>query len=620
MALAAMVTKCAPTSVAGRSDSPYYRFATAAVAAVRIFSPRHPYMRIRFDCRGLTSSALFAALFGACAPAFAQPAAAPARAAAKPVAGFNQGEMFQIVLAEIALQRGQFGAAWSTYMDVARKLRDPRLAKRAVEIAYASRALDQAIESAKLWNELQSGDAEIENTLVSLYVEGGRLADTEPLIAKRLAQSSEPAVVFQDAQRLFARAADKSSAFATLDRLSHPYLRHAGVRLGLARGAAMAGFDERALTEARAAMAIEPASEIAALTTSRLLLAKSPGEAARLLQDFIDRNPKTVEVRIALGRTFATHGEYLAAHEALAEAGKLDPANLEVLLLLGLVSAQAHDYANATRELQGYLDAAGKLEERPEGVDSALFALATVAEDQHRFDEANAYLDRIEPGERYLDAQTRIARNLARSNRLDDARTLLHALPARDADEEQSLVMAEAQVLREARHYREAFEVLEGGLKIWPDAPALLYDYALAAEKVERTELMEATLRRVITLKPGEPQAYNALGYWLADTTARLDEAEVLIEKALSLAPDDAFIIDSMGWLQYRRGRNDRAIALLERAYRIKSDPEIGAHLGEVYWVSGMRDKAEIVWRAAHARDPENETLAQTLARYTVKF
>jgi len=561
-----------------------------------------------------------AALFGAGLPAFAQPPAAPPPGTAKTVKGFNQGAMFQIVMAEIALQRGQLGAAWSTYMEVARSQRDPRLAQRAVEIAYASRALDQAIESAKLWNELQSDDREIENTLVSLYVEGGRFADAEPLIAKRLAQSSEAGALFQDVQRLYARANDKSSAFAALDHLAQPYLRHAGVHLALARGAVAAGLDDRALAEGRAAMKIEPGSEIAVLTTARILADKAPGDAARLLQDFIDRNPKTIEVRVALGRTFAAHGEYGAAHEALSEALSVDPANLDVLLLRGLVSVQSHDYANAAHELKDYLDVAGKADVHGDGVDTALFGLATVAEDQHQYDDANAYLDRVSAGDRYLDAQTRIARNLARSNRLDDARTLLHALQPRDEDDEQQLVMAEAQALREARQYRDAFDVLAAGLKTWPDAASLLYDYALAAEKVNRTDVMEATLRRVIALKPGEAQAYNALGYWLADTTSRYDEAETLIEKALSLAPDDAYIIDSMGWLQYRRGRNERAIALLERAYRIKADPEIGAHLGEVYWVSGQRDKAELVWRAAHERDPENETLAQTLARYTVKF
>lgn len=562
-----------------------------------------------------------AALFGAGLPAFAQPPAAPPPGTAKTVKGFNQGAMFQIVMAEIALQRGQLGAAWSTYMEVARSLRDPRLAQRAVEIAYASRALDQAIESAKLWNELQSDDREIENTLVSLYVEGGRFSDAEPLVAKRLAQSSEAGALFQEVQRLYARANDKSSAFAALDHLAQPYLRHAGVHLALARGAVAAGLDDRALAEGRAALKIEPDSEIAVLTTARILANKAPGDAARLLQDFIDRNPKTIEVRVALGRTFAAHGEYGAAHEALSEALSVDPANRQVMLLRGLVSVQAHDYANANQELKAYLDsAAANAAEPDEGVDSALFGLAAVAEDRHQYDEANAYLDRVAAGDRYLDAQTRIARNLARSNRLDDARTLLHALPARDEDDEQQLVMAEAQALREARQYREAFDVLAAGLKTWPDAPSLLYDYALAAEKVNRTDVMEATLRRVIALKPGEAQAYNALGYWLADATSRFDEAETLIEKAMSLAPDDAYIIDSMGWLQYRRGRNERAIALLERAYRIKADPEIGAHLGEVYWVSGMRDKAELVWRAAHDRDPENETLAQTLARYTVKF
>ncbi len=577
-------------------------------------------MRIRFDCRGLARTAIAATLLGACWPALAEHGAPSARAAARSVDTFNQGVLFQLVMAEIALQRGQLGAAWSTYMAVAREMRDPRLARRAVEIAYADRAIDRAIESAKLWNQLESDDREVENTLVSLLVEGGKLSDAHPFIAARLAQSQGPATTFAEVQRLLARAPDRAAAFASLDRLAQPYLAEAGVHLALARGASAAGLQERAVSEARAAMKIDPASEIAVLTTAQLLMRSAPGDAARALQDFIERNPKTIDIRIALGRTFASHGEYAAAREALRQALAIAPNNLDAMLTMGLVSAQAHRYTDATSELKAYLDAVAKAGQGDEGEVTALFALAEVAEEQRRFDEANAWLDRIDQGEQYLTAQMRIARNLARAERVDDARTLLHALPARDEGEQQQLVAAEAQVLREARQYREAFEVLATGVQNWPDSAELLYDYALAAEKIERTDLMESTLRRVIALKPAEAQAYNALGYWLADSTSRLDEAETLIEKALSIAPDDAYIIDSMGWLQYRRGRHERAIALLERAYRIKADPEIGAHLGEVYWVNGQRDKAEAVWRAARERDPQNETLVQTLARYPVKF
>lgn len=575
----------------------------------------------RMFLQALASTAF--TIWFAAAPAHAQQTQTrpPMRTATvQPADGVSQSVLFQIVMAEIALQRGQLGAAWSTYMSVARDTKDARLARRAVEIAYADRVLDRAIESARLWNQIEPGQREVENTLVSLLVEGGRLAEAEPLIAARVGQADSKPAVIEEVQRLLARAPDRSAAFALLDRLARPHQDNAGVRLALARSAALAGHNERAAAEARAAMNIEPHSEHAVLIAAQLLVRKSPDEATRLLEDFIARNPKTVQARLALGRTLSARGQHAAAREALRQALTLDPSNLDALLAVGLVAAQARDFAQGKRDLQAYLDASAKQRDDERNINAALFTLAEMAEEQRRYDEANDWLDRVEPGAQFLAAQTRIARNLARVDRLQDARTLLQAIPARDVSEQQQLVAAEAQVLREARQYKAAFEVLEGGLKTWPDAPELLYDYALAAEKVERADVMEVTLRRVIALKPDDPHAYNALGYWLADRTQRLDEAETLIDKALSFAPDDAYIIDSMGWLQYRRGRHGRAIELLERAYGLKADPEIAAHLGEVYWAAGQRDKAEAVWRSARDRDPTNETLVQTLARYPVKF
>ena len=171
-------------------------------------------------------------------------------------------------------------------------------------------------------------------------------------------------------------------------------------------------------------------------------------------------------------------------------------------------------------------------------------------------------------------------------------------------------------MLREANENRAAFEVLEKGLERLPNHPDLLYDFAMAAEKVERMDLLEANLKKVIQLKPDHAHAYNALGYSLADRNERLSEARELIEKALKMAPDDAMIIDSMGWVMYRLGDLQRAAELLMRAYALMPDAEIGAHLGEVLWKQGRVAEAERVWREATARAPDNETLRSTIKRF----
>jgi Flp pilus assembly protein TadD len=138
----------------------------------------------------------------------------------------------------------------------------------------------------------------------------------------------------------------------------------------------------------------------------------------------------------------------------------------------------------------------------------------------------------------------------------------------------------------------------------------------MLAEKLDRVDVMESSLRKVIRVKPDHAHAYNALGYTFADRNQRLTEAKELIEKALALEPDNPMIIDSMGWVLYRLGDPQGALKYLERAYQVGAkDPEIAAHLGEVLWSLGRRKEAQAVWSDAASRAPGNDVLVKTIER-----
>jgi Flp pilus assembly protein TadD len=201
---------------------------------------------------------------------------------------------------------------------------------------------------------------------------------------------------------------------------------------------------------------------------------------------------------------------------------------------------------------------------------------------------------------------------------VNDARDLIRKLPERSADEARSKLVAEAGVMRDVKRWQEAFDVLGSAVQRFPEDTDLLYEQAMMAEKLERLDEMERLLRRVIELKPDSAQAYNALGYSLADRRQRLPEARTLIAKALELAPGDPFITDSMGWVEYRLGNHDEALRLLKKAYAARPDPEIAAHLGEVLWSFGQREEARKVWQEAKGRDAANDVLRETLSRLKV--
>jgi Flp pilus assembly protein TadD len=171
-------------------------------------------------------------------------------------------------------------------------------------------------------------------------------------------------------------------------------------------------------------------------------------------------------------------------------------------------------------------------------------------------------------------------------------------------------------LLREAKQPQAAFELLDQLLTKQPEQPDLLYETALLAERLGRLDVLESRLNKLIELRPDSAQAYNALGYSYADRGLRLPEAQTLIEEALKLTPDDPFILDSLGWVLYRRGDLAGALTQLEQAYAKRDDPEIAAHLGEVLWALGRKVDAQRTWSESQQKYPTNEALLGTIKKF----
>jgi tetratricopeptide (TPR) repeat protein len=534
--------------------------------------------------------------------------------------------LFQMMISEIAVQRGMAEPAFRSYIELAQKSGDARFAKRAAEIAFAERSLERTLEAVRLWVKLAPSDMEAANTLLGLLLEGGRIAEAEPLMAARVAKTADKVTAIEEIQRSLVRVPDRPAAFAMFARIAEPYKSQAGVRLSLARAALLAEDIDRALVETRAALKLDPKSEPAVLMTAQLLVTKSPDESAKVLNEFLKRNPGSLPVQVAHARALAAAKQWDAARGAINATIDANPENLDVLFTSAQIAVQARETALAERTLRRYLELAKQHQseherDHDEQHVAAAFALAQLLDDERRSAEAIEVLGSISSSEdQYVAAQARIARVLAKDGRIDDARTLLHAVPADSEADQLQLIAAETQILRDARQFQAAFDVLDAALKAKPDQPDLIYDYAMAAEKVDRLDDMERALRHLIQLRPNDGHAYNALGYSLADRSMRLDEALVLLEKANSLLPDDAYILDSVGWVNYRKGKLERAVEFLKLAYEKRPDAEIAAHLGEVLWVAGQHDQASALWRAAHDRDPNNEILVETLARLQVQF
>jgi len=569
------------------------------------------------------------------APALAQTAAPPAPAGGDAAATQSQGvqpspmdaELFyQLLIAELQ-RRADPGAAYSLILDAAKRTLHPELFRRAVEVALQGRAGNAALSAAREWSAALPQDEEARRTELQLLVGLQRVREAGPVLRDwiRVSPPARRAEIIALVPSALARTADKAEALATARVALDPWLRPpetaAVAWAALGRVQRQVGDTADALRSAQSALQADPRSTPAALLAVELLDTQQAAAEPLVLRHLqaLDTGADPA-VRMGYARALIEADRLEPAEAQLQTVLAARPDHAEAWLLLGLLQSQRGQSNTAEQSLQRYVDLATAQPDSSaaRGLTQAYLQLADLASNAGDAALARQWLDRIPDGEGLLPVQVRRAEALARAGRVDDARALLQRVPTRNADERRRARIAEARLLRDHDRPQDAYAVLAQALQEAPDDTDLLYEQAMAAEKLGRLDEMERLLRDLIARNPDEPHAYNALGYALADRGERLDEAKALIEKALARAPEDAYIIDSLGWVEFRLGRLAEARRLLEDAMRRRPDAEIAAHLGEVLWTLGEREQARAVWRRGQALSPRNRTLTETLRRLGV--
>jgi tetratricopeptide (TPR) repeat protein len=515
--------------------------------------------------------------------------------------------LFKFLVAEVSAQRGAIGIAQSTYLDLARQTRDPRVARRAVEVSMFARNPAGALEAARLWSVADEDSERAQQTLAALLLSEGRLDEAEPILRTLLKDNT--ASGFLHLPALMGKLRDTQAALALVERLAADYPALPEARFAVAQAAATAGRFDAAVAALQKADELRPGWEPAALLRMQMLGKTSRVDAMSFMRDFLVRYPRAREVRLAYARALVNANQFTEARAEFTRLTDDFPRNAEVSFAAGLLSLQMGD-VDVARDLL-----TRTLEYNPRDVDTVHYYLGQTAEQMKQPDVAAAHYAEVRTGNYLVSARARQAALLARAGKLAEARALLVATRGENDAQSVRLVQAQAELLRESRDHAVAFDVLSDGLKRFPDSADLLYDRAMVAEKLDKLDVLETDLRRVMVLRPEDAQAYNALGYTLADRTDRLPEAMTLLDKALALAPEDPFILDSVGWAQYRSGNLARAQEYLEHAFKVRPDPEIAAHLGEVMWARGQQDEAGKLWQTSLQTHPQNEVLLETLRR-----
>lgn len=519
--------------------------------------------------------------------------------------------VYKYLIGEIAGQRGQFDLASALFLDLAQTSQDSRLAERAAKTAVMGNDGRTAIDAANLWSQLDPASTEAHQALTQMLINTGKLNEAKPHLKALLANEEGRASGFMFLNNLLSRQQNKAAVLTLVQDLARDYPDLPEAHFAIAHAAWNAGNTELALNELNQANKLHPGWEMAALMQGQVLLGKSPAQAVDFYRNFLSQHNDANEVRLALARILAAQKKFDEAKSEFIKLIEASNGNPEILVVVGLLSLQANELPDAEKYFK---DALGK---GFKDKDQIYIYLGQIAEKNRNDDEALQWYSKVAPGEvRYVDAQLGVANIISKREGIDAAIQSLENLPDLTDAQRAAVVHSQANVLTQAKRYQEAYSRLENAINTLPNSPELVYDFAMAAERVNKIDVMERELRKLIKMQPEFSQAYNALGYSLADRNVRLEEARVLIEKAHELSPEDHYILDSLGWVYYRLGNLDKALDYLRRAYSQQPDPEIAAHLGEVLWKQGKRDEAVKTWEAAISAFPENEVLLNTNRKF----
>lgn len=534
---------------------------------------------------------------------------------------------YEILLGEIVTRGGDSATGYSLMLEAARRSNDEQIYRRAVDIALQSRSGDPALTAAQAWATAWPRSIDAHRYVLQILVALNRVEESATPLQQVMALhgATDRAAFLWALPSLYAKVSDKALAASVVEKALQDSLVDPAVssiawtvtgRLRL-----VAGNQQGALEAVRKAQGQAPLEDKPALLALELLEA-GVTEAEPVLRRYLDGRPSP-EIRMAYARLLLEWQRYTEAQQQLGYVTSEKPDLPQAWMAQAALQFQDNNLNDAEASLEKYaalVDPNRNAATGRVGMTPAYLLRAQIAEKRGDYIAAEQWLARIENEQDLFSVQVRRASLLARQGKLAEARALIRSIPA-DNDEARNMnLRAEVQLLRDARQYREAYSLQKSLVDQSPADDDLAYELAMLADKLGEHRAMEHLLRQIMVRNPSYHHAYNALGYSLAERGARLAEAKELILKALSFAPKDPFITDSLAWVEFRQGNSAEALRLLEIAFGMRPDADIAAHLGEVLWAQGNQERAKAIWRESLRLNPDNETLRETLQRLNIKL
>lgn len=528
----------------------------------------------------------------------------------RPEIELTEDILFKVLVAEIAGQRGKLDIAVENYLELARTTRDPVVVERATRVAIYARNNEAAYEAAQLWLELDPESPDAHQVMTVMTLRKGdidqALHHLEILLAASKGQLDQKLWMIAN---FLGREEDQAAVLQLMERLMENHMDDADAMYAFANVSARMGNVDRAIDLIKRVLEIRPENDAVALTYIALL--QKTGEintALEWLETALKNRDDDFNLRMAYARLLTEAKRFDDARAQFEKLSAKAPDNVDVLYALGLLYLQI----NKLDEAEKYFIQLSKLKKR---VFDANYYLGRIAEEKDELDKASDLYQGVHGGENYFDARIRLSLILAKQGQIEKALTNIRSVQKTKGVNRLILIQAEGEILTEEKRYQEAMELFNKAIEE-ESHPDLLYSRAMLAEKMDRLDILETDLKTILEEDENNATALNALGYTLADRTDRYEEAYGYIKRAYDISPNDFYILDSLGWILYRMGRADEAVDYLQKALELRNDPEIAAHLGEVFWVMGNKQAAKEVWETALEGTPTDDRLLEVIERF----
>ncbi len=542
--------------------------------------------------------------------------------AAKPVPQNFDGRGFQSALmAEFEAATGRWEQAFQSYFELALRHPSDVHFDRAISMALKGRSAQNALLASRTWIKANPDSLDAYDRAVMILLALDKMDELkEPLtqLLKRTPQDQRAQAIDRLSNSL-RRSNQKTLARQIAQDVLEPHLLQpntsAAVRRALAWLELRDNRTDQALSHARQLVEQGELNTETGMILVSLTDRKTTG-AETLLKSLLSKGTLP-HVDLAYVQGLIRQQQYPTALERLQNLTKLNPEMDTPWLIKGGLEFETQQFAASRASLERYLKLAKDGSDASRSQSQARLMLAQIAAQDKRPEQADAWLAQIDDRSMYWDVQQQRAKIKVELQGLQAGLEWLDKLPAMNKDDQRRKWLLQSQLLKTHNDFKQAAEKLRKALALQPDDPELIYDLAMTIEKFGELEEYEQLLRRVIQLKPDSAHAYNALGYALADRNVRLTEAKALILKAIELSPEDAYILDSLAWVEFRMGNAQKALDLLRQAFAKQADPEIAAHLGEVLWSLGQSEQARAIWADSLKLNPNNVVLKTTMDRLT---